>query len=193
MPGKQAKILGSQDIRRALRLIRHHRHPERDACLFLLSLKAGLRAGEIAGLTYPMILAADGSLGKTIELHDAVAKKRSGRIIPIHPLLRKALLRYMRMSDCTGPVIRSERGDDEPMSAKSIVNWFTQLYRELGLRGASSHSGRRTFITLAARRLHLAGASLHDVQQLAGHRSLNMTARYIQGDAPAQRRLVHAL
>ncbi|MBY0510174.1 MAG: site-specific integrase [Rhodospirillaceae bacterium] len=192
MSGKQAKFLAPQDIRLVLRRLRRHRHRDRDLCIFLLSLKAGLRAAEIAGLTYPMILAADGSLGGTIELHDAVAKKRSGRIIPIHASLRAALLRLMRKSDCKGPVIRSERGEG-PMTAKSVVNWFAALYRDLGLQGASSHSGRRTFITLAARRLHLVGASLRDVQQLAGHASLNMTARYIQGDSPAQRRLVQAL
>lgn len=79
------------------------------------------------------------------------------------------------------------------MRANSIVNWFTSLYRGLGLEGCSSHSGRRTFITMAARNAHKAGASLRDVQLLAGHRSIETTQRYIDGDTDAQRRLVGLL
>jgi integrase/recombinase XerD len=56
--------------------------------------------------------------------------------------------------------------------------------------GCSSHSGRRTFITHAARVVHQAGASLRDVQLLAGHRSIQATQRYIDGDTGAQRKLV---
>jgi integrase/recombinase XerD len=71
-----------------------------------------------------------------------------------------------------------------------MVNWFARLYKQLGLTGCSSHSGRRTFITRAARRIEKAGGSLRDVQQLAGHRSINMTQRYIEGDTKAKQRLV---
>ena len=59
------------------------------------------------------------------------------------------------------------------MRPSSVVNWFAQLYRELGLHGCSSHSGRRTFITKAARLVFKAGGSLRDVQQLVGHRSID--------------------
>ena len=79
------------------------------------------------------------------------------------------------------------------MTAKSVVNWFTRLYQSLKLAGCSSHSGRRTFITRAARLVHKAGGSLRDVQELAGHRSLKTTERYIAGDRDAQRRLVRLL
>src|SRR2546430_1392848 len=60
----------------------------------------------------------------------------------------------------------------------------------VGLEGCSSHSGRRTFITRAARLVHKAGGSLRDVQLLAGHRSIQTTQRYIDGDTDAQRKLV---
>ena len=68
--------------------------------------------------------------------------------------------------------------------------WFAQLYGKLGFAGASSHSGRRSFITRAARKIIEAGGSLRDVQELAGHASLASTQRYIQGDTDAKRKVV---
>jgi len=79
------------------------------------------------------------------------------------------------------------------MRPNSIVNWFVALFAELRIAGCSSHSGRRTFITNAARRAHRAGCSLRDVQLLAGHRSIETTQAYIDGDTDGQRRLVSLL
>jgi integrase len=76
------------------------------------------------------------------------------------------------------------------MRPNSIVNWFVQLFAELGLDGRSSHSGRRTFVTVAARNAHRAGCRLRDVQLLAGHRSIETTQRYIDGHTDGQRKLV---
>jgi integrase/recombinase XerD len=76
------------------------------------------------------------------------------------------------------------------MSPQAIVVWFANVYRAIGLDGCSSHSGRRRFITRAARLVHQAGGSLRDVQLLAGHRSIQTTQRYIDGDTDAQRKLV---
>ena len=103
-----------------------------------------------------------------------------------------ALKRLKRDDQTLGdPVIMSERG--AAMTASSVVNWFADLYREMGLAGCSSHSGRRTFITKAARNIHRAGGSIRDVQELAGHRSLAMTQRYIEGDTVAKRKLMALL
>ncbi len=79
------------------------------------------------------------------------------------------------------------------MTPRSVVNWFKGLYDDLGLSGCSSHSGRRTFITLSARLISRAGGSLRDVQELAGHSDLSTTQRYIEGDRDAQRKLVAML
>ena len=79
------------------------------------------------------------------------------------------------------------------MTPLSIVVWFNRAYAALGLAGCSSHSGRRTFITRAARSVHKAGGSLRDVQMLAGHRSIQTTQRNIDGDSDAQRKLVSLL
>ena len=187
--GKQAKVLGSRDVADLLAFAECSRHPLRNRVIVLLSAKAGLRAGEIAGLTWDMVLDASGQISKSIELRDHAAKKGSGRLIPVHPDLADALSVWRQAStEWSGHVVRSERGG--PMTALSIVIWFKRAYEYVGLDGCSSHSGRRTFITRAARLVHKAGGSLRDVQLLAGHRSIQTTQRYIDGDTDAQRKLI---
>jgi integrase len=154
----------------------------------LLSSKAGLRAGEIANLTWVMVTDGNGEVGNVIELHDAAAKKGSGRSIPIHPDLAIALMAWRQVAGPSEFVISSQRGG--PMTPLSIVVWFNRAFKNIGLQGCSSHSGRRTFITRAARLVHKTGGSLRDVQLLAGHRSIQTTQRYIDGDTDAQRKLV---
>lgn len=188
MLGKQAKTLSADHIDDLLFFAERSRHPLRNRLIVLLSVKAGLRAAEIAKLTWAMVLDPSGEVGSTLEVRDEIAKKRSGRSIPIHPELRQALVEARRLSNGHGPLIPSERGG--AMTPMSIVVWFSRAYDELGFEGCSSHSGRRTFITRAARSVHKAGGSLRDVQLLAGHRSIQTTQRYIDGDSDAQRRLV---
>src|ERR1700733_576662 len=188
MPGRQAKILSDQQVQDLLCFADTTRHPDRNRLMILLSVKAGLRAGEIAKLTWEMLVDPEGNIANSIELRDFAAKKRSGRRIPIAPILRDALLDSKDHHSCTGAVVRSERGGE--MNPVSIVNWFAVAFRAVGLDGCSSHSGRRTFITRAARLVHKAGGSLRDVQLLAGHRSIQSTQRYIDGDSDAQRKLV---
>ena len=185
---RQAKILTKDQVDDLLVYAGSTRHPHRDRLIVLLSVKAGLRAGEIAGLTWDMVLGGDGDLAACIELRDHAAKKRSGRRIPLHPELRQALSAWRTMTVGAGPIITSERGGR--MRAASIVLWFARAFRAVGLHGCSSHSGRRTFITRAARLVHKAGGSLRDVQLLAGHASITTTQRYIDGDTDAQRKLV---
>jgi integrase len=191
MVGKQAKILDAPQLDRLLTYVGATRHPCRNRVLILLSAKAGLRAGEIARLTWCMVLDAAGDVGTIIELHDGAAKNKSGRLVPMHPDLRAALIAWQRKTWSAGPIIQSERGG--PMTPVAVVNWFAKAYRRLQLEGCSSHSGRRTFITRAARLVHQAGGSLRDVQLLAGHRSIVTTQRYIDGDSDAQRKLVAML
>jgi integrase len=188
MPGKQAKILTADQIDELLFFAETTRHPLRNRVIVLLSTKAGLRAAEIANLTWDMVLDPSGDVGLSLELRDWAAKMGSGRAIPLHQDLRLALSILRQSSSGTGPIVRSVRGG--PMIPLSIVIWFSRAYRAVGLDGCSSHSGRRTFITRAARLVHKAGGSLRDVQLLAGHRSIQTTQRYIDGDSDAQRRLV---
>jgi integrase len=188
MAGRQAKILSGDNLGDLLTFASSTRHPARNRLIVLLSVKAGLRAAEIAKLTWSMVLTPSGEIGSAVEIRDSIAKKSSGRLIPINPNLRDALIACLGFSPADGPIIRSGRGG--PMTPVSIVNWFARAYQEIGLQGCSSHSGRRTFITRAARLVHKVGGSLRDVQLLAGHQSIKTTQGYIDGDTDAQRKLV---
>jgi integrase len=191
MPGKRAKILSTVNVGDLVVYASCTRHPVRNTVMVLLSAKAGLRAGEIANLTWDMVLDATGQVSGLIELADRAAKKCSGRSIPVHSDLMAALAAWRQVAPPSDYVIASERGGQ--MRPVSIVVWFNRAFKNIGLKGCSSHSGRRTFVTRAARIVHKAGGSLRDVQLLAGHRSIQTTQRYIDGDTDAQRKLVSML
>ena len=193
MAGKQAKIISDRELRGLLRLVRKGRYSARDKVMVLLSVKAGLRACEIAGLTWSMACDARRSVGAVLEVRDAIAKKRRGRTVPINADLRIALLAlYKQVRPAPNdPIIKSERGSH--MRPAAVVNWFSALYRRAELVGCSSHSGRRTFITKGARLVFKVGGSLRDVQQLAGHASIETTQRYIEGSTSAKCALVNLI
>jgi integrase/recombinase XerD len=76
--------------------------------MVLLSVKAG--PGEIAGLDWDMVLGPSGEIGDTLEVRDSIAKKGSGRRIPLHPDIRSALFRWRSQHPTSGPLIASSRG-----------------------------------------------------------------------------------
>jgi integrase len=191
--GKQAKILSDKQVRAVLAELDTRRYPLRDRVIFLLSIKAGLRAKEVASVTWAMVTDAEGEIGDVIALENKASKgKGGGRHIPIHPDLKAALIALHRdrgdKARPDWPVIHSER--DRGLSASAVVVWFHRLYASLGMVGCSSHSGRRSFITRTARKISEVGGSLRDIQALAGHASLGTTARYIEFDQDAQRKVV---
>lgn len=192
--GKQAKTLTPAQVARVLNEVKLSRYPERDRVMVLLSFNAGLRACEIAKVTWGMVLDAEGNVADVLELRDRATKgKKGGRQVPLCAELRDALqaLKGDDRPAANAHVIHSER--DTGLSAGAIAVWFHRLYARLGLKGASSHSGRRTFVTELAKTIVGHGGSLWDVQQLAGHASLATTQRYIEGNSDAKRSAVEAL
>ena len=192
--GKQAKVLNQKQVEALLHYVGGLRNGLRNQVIVLLSVRAGLRAKEIASLRWLMVVGADGEVGDAIHLTDSATKGRSGRIIPLNRQLRSVLITLYRSkanSDTTAHIIRTERADHT--TAQAIVNQFRRWYQVLGLTGCSSHSGRRTFITNAARKIGTVGGSLRDVQTLAGHSSLQTTQRYIEGDSEARKLVVELL
>lgn len=142
-----------------------------------------------------MVLTADGEVGDSIHLTDEASKGKSGRIVPLNKQLRGNLVQMLNLAKQdlhfgpkTAYVVTTERAGYT--SAQAVVNMFKRWYADLGLLGCSSHSGRRTFITNAAKKISTVGGSLRDVQMLAGHSSLAVTQRYIESDSQAQRRIV---
>ncbi len=188
--GTSAKVLAPVDVRRFQARVGRGRYALRDRTIVHLSFKAGLRACEIAGLDWSMVLTPDRRMSASLMIADGIAKNGRGRRLPMHPELKTALVRLHGHSGhpSFGPVILSQRGGH--MTPRSIVNWFHIIYGTLGLDGCSSHSGRRTFITRSARAIGKIGGSLRDVQELAGHRALQTTQRYIECDRDAQRKLI---
>ena len=185
---KQAKTLSKHQISLTSALLQQTRYHKRNEVIFLLSVKAGLRAKEIASLTWDMITDAEGHLGPAIHLRDSASKGRSGRVIPLNKELRAALENLQQERSESAYVITTERS--EKTSSSMIINLFAAWYKTVGFNGCSSHSGRRTFITNAARKISTVGGSLRDVQMLAGHKALSTTQRYIEGDVEAQKRVV---
>jgi integrase len=195
MAGKQAKIFSNREILQILNYLKGTRYPLRDEVMFLLSIKAGLRAKEISLLTWGMVTDASGMVGKSLQLPDNSSKGKSGRTIPLNQQLKQSLITlydsYPDEPTQDQHVIFSERGTK--MIPCNISHWFKKVFKALRLEGCSSHSGRRTFVTNAAKRIIEAGGSLRDVQQLAGHTSLQMTQSYIEGDNDAKRKVIELI
>ena len=196
----RAKMLTPDQIERVLATVRAGNHAERDVVLVYLSFACGLRAQEIAGLKWRRnVFDAEGRVSTLLHVTKDIGKRTTERTIPIRPELRVALnrLRMRRPDDnyvvhaLTEPYTNSERGGElnrGQVDPNTLVQYLRRLYRDCGLRGCTSHSGRRTFITTLARRCNEANASIRDVQILAGHKSLETTAGYIE---PSDRQ--HAL
>jgi integrase len=188
---KQAKTLSAGQIRAVENHLRDTRHPTRNRVVFLLSVRAGLRAKEIAALTWAMVTDAEGQLADTISLTNEASKGKSGGVIPMAKELKRALEALRRITPepfGDARVIQTERSSST--SAQVVVNLFIGWFTALGFDGCSSHSGRRTFITMTARNIGKYGGSLRDVQALARHSSLAMTQRYIEVDSRAMRLVV---
>jgi integrase/recombinase XerD len=110
MAGKHAKILFDHHVHALLVYVQGSQYPIRNRVIVLLSIKAGLRAGEIGNLTWSMVLDPTGNIGTSIELRDAAAKMKSGRRVPVHSDLRQALTRLREVTDGGDHVVESERG-----------------------------------------------------------------------------------
>jgi len=139
-----------------------------------------------------MVTDSEGQISEVIRLTDDASKGSTGGIIPMAKQLREAFSEWANQLTSTAAhqhVVQTRQASTSP---QVIVNLFQTWYRELGFDGCSSHSGRRTFITNAARNIGRFGGSLRDVQALARHSSLAMTQTYIEIDSEAMRRVVDA-
>jgi len=79
------------------------------------------------------------------------------------------------LTDTTRALFASQKNYQRGFSANTLAQHFHHIYKGAGIDGASSHSGRRGFLTNLASK----GVSVRVLQELAGHRSLAVTQRYI--------------
>lgn len=175
---KQARVPTDAEFKRVLAVVGHTKHAARNRMAFMFSYLAGLRVGEIASLKVGDIIDGDGKVREQLRLSAEVTKGGHARVVFLSERLQKEIERFRdggadltRLSSETLLLTQKRTA----FSANTLCQLMGQLYRQAGLDGATSHSGRRWFIT----RLAHAGVSAKIIMTLAGHQNLSTTQRYI--------------
>lgn len=183
---KQAKVLSEKELKRVLTVIKGRRHSQRDELVVLLSYLAGLRACEIASLRISDVMDEQGNPQDTVYLSSWQTKGQERQTVMIASCLQKAIAKYVsaerKGAPSDAPLIRSQKGGS--FTSGTIQNLFKGIYEDAGIQGATSHSGRRTFLTTLSEK----GVSVRVIQKLARHSSLQTTARYIEVNDAVMRR-----
>ena len=176
---KQAKLLTELDFKRLTAIIDSLRHSTRNHTAVALSFYAGLRACEISALRIGCVFDAYGKPKDTIYLSAAQTKGNDSCTVLANKRLRQQLTRYAaqypkQLLKPAAPLIFSAKGGG--FSPQTMVNLFQRLYKLANIAGASSHSGRRQFVTNLADM----GINMRVVQELARHRNLGTTQKYAE-------------
>ena len=186
---KRARVLSDQELDYVLAAIAQRRYAHRDRAAIMLSHLAGMRVGEIATLCLSDVLDNDGHIRQHIVLRGDAAKHDEARVVPVNSRLRQELERYVATFKARydRPLLMTQKRTQ--FSAKTLCTLLSQLYAMAGIDGASSHSGRRWFIS----RLALSGVPTTVIMMLAGHKHISTTQRYIEVNDEMMRRAVEAL
>ena len=174
----QAKTLTASEIEQLLNYINTRKYAARNRTMMLLTHWAGLRIGEVACLRWSDVMNLDGTAKDEIRLLPDMTKGRHARTVFVNIKLREELQAYAKQAKCVErgyPFFASQKSVKAGFSANSLAQTFALLYEGAGLEGASSHSGRRTFLTNLANK----GTAIHILKTLAGHRSIQTTATYL--------------
>lgn len=177
---RQAQTLNEAQLRRVIQYCRSRRHPTRDETIILTSFYAGLRAKEIAALTVGNVFDETGSVRAQFILNASQSKGGHTRTVYLNQRLRRALQDYSAVIRITEPqraLFASQKGGH--FSANTMCQLFLDIYKACGLKDASSHSGRRTYITRLANK----GVGVRLLAELAGHSHISTTQRYIDVNA----------
>ena len=189
---KQAKLLTDAEFKRLTAVINSLRYPTRNHTIVALSFYAGLRACEIAALRVGDVFDRDGNVKDTIYLSASQTKGSDSCTVLMNSKLQKQLSKYaaqylQHAKKCDAKLIFSAKR--RGFTAQTIVNLFKRLYASAGIQGASSHSGRRQFVTKLADQ----GINTRLVQTLARHKHLSKTQRYIDVNENALRKAIDHL
>ena len=174
---KQAQVLTDKDCKRVMAHVSRSQFANRNRCALQLSWLAGMRVGEIAALNFADVVDLDGNVRSEIQLKAAQTKGNKGRTVLLNAQAQAEIAIYVRtLKNPTPqePLFFSRVG--KRFSANSLCQVFLRIYDGAGLDKATSHSGRRTFITTLAHK----GVSVRVLAELAGRRSIATTQRYIE-------------
>ncbi len=191
---KQARVLTPNEMKRLLKVVSTTKHPERNRLIVMLSYLAGLRACEIAALKVGDVITQLGQgweVNTEVVLKSSQTKGKKAQTVVLSSQLRKELTEYYKCAgadlDQSDSLISSQKTGS--FSSQTIQNLFRNLYEQAGIANASSHSGRRSFITQLSER----GVSVRVIQELARHSSLSTTQRYIDVSVDKLRSAVDGL
>ena len=175
---KQAKTLNQQELRKVLDYISTRKHSARNRALLMTTFLSGMRVGEVSSLRFKDVVDVDGNIRNEIRLTPEMTKGEFARVVFVNERLRKELQQYIRIynpQDKTMKFFYSQKRNSDGFNANTLTQHFHFLYKRAGVDGASSHSGRRSFITNLASK----GVSVRVLMNLAGHRSISTTQAYI--------------
>ena len=188
---KQAKVLTAAEMKRMLVVIASRKHAERNRLAVMFSHLAGLRVGEIAGLRFDDVLETDGRVTDRVHINPAIAKGGVGRTVFVNKRLQREIRRYLEalpaLPGPSAPLFRTQKNG--AFSPNTLCQLFGELYRRAGIKGATSHSGRRGFITKLAH----SGISSKVIMELVGHKFLSSTQKYISVDDEMKRAAVEVV
>jgi integrase/recombinase XerD len=173
---KQAKTLDDRELKRLLDHVATTKSPARNRAMLLLTHLAGMRVGEVAAVRVCDVIASDGSIRDEISLSAAQTKGKRSRSVLLNERMRAELASYMQTVTVRDPkqaLFATQRS--AAFTANSLTQVMNGIYRNAGFDGATSHSGRRGFLTNLADK----GVSVRVMMALAGHRNMATTQRYI--------------
>jgi len=186
----QAKTLTQAELDQVLRYVSAKKFPERNRAIILMSFWSGLRVGEISALKMGDVVNEDGTIRAEIRLSAEQTKGGQPRTVFLPSKLTVELANYLKTKYAKNP--------DLPFfythrrvgfTANGLCVWFFAMYRGAGIAGASSHSGRRNFITTLANK----GISVRVLASLAGHKSIAVTQKYIDANDDMKRNAVELI
>ena len=160
-----------------LQFLSNSRHSERNKAIYLLTYRAGLRIGSVAGLRLNDVIDSSGKLKEVVNLHSSIVKGGKNYAAYInHPELRSALVDFLRIRrDRKGvdALFMSQKGT--AFTPNSLSHLMLKLYGSAGFEQASSHSGRRSFATNILR----SGVDIVALKTLMNHSNIATTAEYV--------------
>ena len=188
---KQAKTLTNIELRRVLDYTATRKHSTRNRALLMTTHLSGMRVGEVASLRNSDVLDGEGNIRTEIRLSAEQTKGNEARVVFVNDKLRKELELYTRFMDKSkiNPLLKffySQKRKSDGFTANTLTQFFHYLYKRAGIDGASSHSGRRTFITNLASK----GVGVRVLMSLAGHKNISTTQAYIDVNDDMMRKAV---